>query len=36
MIAAIIAFFIISGKTGAPPAPKTVSKDFDFDKEFKI
>ncbi len=36
MIAAIIAFFIISGKAGAPPAPKTVSKDFDFDKEFKI
>jgi hypothetical protein len=36
MIAALIAFFIISGKSGAPPAPKTVSKDFDFDKEFKI
>lgn len=36
MIAAIIAFFIIAGKSGAPPASKTVSKDFDFDKEFKI
>lgn len=36
MIAAIIAFFIISGKSSASPASKTVSKDFDFDKEFKI
>lgn len=36
MIAALIAFFIISGKSFAPPASKTVSKDFDFDKEFKI
>ena len=35
MIAAIIAFFIISGKSFAS-APKTVSKDFDFDKDFKI
>jgi hypothetical protein len=35
MIAAIIVFFIISGKSSAS-APKTVSKDFDFDKDFKI
>ena len=35
MIAALIAFFIISGKSFTP-AQKTVSKDFDFDKEFKI
>jgi hypothetical protein len=35
MVAAIIAFFIISGKSSAA-APKTVSKDFDFDKDFKI
>ena len=35
MIAAIIAFFIISGRSSAS-APKTVSKDFDFDKDFKI
>jgi hypothetical protein len=36
MIAALIAFFIISGKSFAPPVTKTGSKDFDFDKEFKI
>lgn len=36
MIAAIIAFLIISGRGATPPAAKTVSKDFDFDKEFKI
>ena len=36
MVAAIIVFFIISGKRSAPPATKTVSNDFDFDKEFKI
>ncbi len=36
MLAALIAFFIISGKSFAPLASKTVSKDFDFDKEFKI
>lgn len=36
MIAAVVAFFIISGKSQTPPAAKTVSKDFDFDKEFKI
>lgn len=36
MIAAVIAFFIISGKNFAPAASKTVSKDFDFDKEFKF
>jgi hypothetical protein len=36
MIAAVIAFFIISGKSFGSSAPKTVSKDFDFDKEFKI
>ena len=36
MIAAIIAFFIISGKSFAPAAAKKVSTDFDFDKEFKI
>ncbi len=35
MIAAIIVFFIISSKSFAS-APKTVSKDFDFDKDFKI
>jgi len=35
MLAALIAFFIISGKSFTS-APKTVSKDFDFDKEFKI
>ena len=36
MVAALIVFFIISGKRPAPPAAKTASKDFDFDKEFKI
>ena len=36
MIAAIIAFFIISSKSFTSAAPKTVSKDFDFDKDFKI
>jgi len=36
MVAAIIVFFIISGKSFTTPAPKTVSKDFDFDKDFKI
>ncbi len=36
MIAAVIVFFIISGKSFASSAPKTVSKDFDFDKDFKI
>jgi hypothetical protein len=37
MIAALIAFFMIAGKTSAaPPAPKTGSGSFDFDKEFKI
>ena len=36
MIAAIIVFFIISGKNFTSSAPKTVSKDFDFDKDFKI
>jgi hypothetical protein len=35
MVAALIVFFIISGKSSAA-APKTVSKDFDFDKDFKI
>ena len=35
MVAAIIVFFIISGKNFTS-APKTVSKDFDFDKDFKI
>jgi len=35
MIAAAIVFFIISNKSFAS-APKTVSKDFDFDKDFKI
>jgi len=35
LVAALIAFFIISGKNFSA-APKTVSKDFDFDKEFKI
>ncbi len=36
MVAALIAFFLIAGKTSSPAAVKTVSKDFDFDKEFKI
>jgi len=36
MAAALIAFFMIAGKTSATPAPKTGSTDFDFDKEFKI
>jgi hypothetical protein len=36
MIAALLAFFIISGKSFSSAAPKTVSKDFDFDKDFKI
>jgi hypothetical protein len=39
MIAALIAFFIISGKsfTSAKSDKKTDDlKDFDFDKEFKI
>lgn len=36
MTAAIIVFFIISGKRPTSTAPKTVSKDFDFDKDFKI
>lgn len=35
MIAALVAFFIISGRNSVP-ASKTVAKDFDFDKEFKI
>jgi hypothetical protein len=38
MVAAIIAFFIISGKGSTAAAPKTGAKDFDFDfnKDFKI
>jgi hypothetical protein len=38
MIAALIAFLLIAGKTSAPPvaAAKTDLKGFDFDKEFKI
>ena len=37
MVAALIVFFIISGKTAAAaPAPKTAAQDFDFDKDFKI
>ena len=36
MIAAVIAFFIISRKSAVAAAPKPVSNDFDFDKEFKI
>lgn len=36
MVAALIAFFIISSKSFSTAAPKTVSKNFDFDKEFKI
>ncbi|HEY8559049.1 MAG TPA: DUF4149 domain-containing protein [Pyrinomonadaceae bacterium] len=35
MIAALIAFFVISGKTFAS-APKSTAKDFDFDKDFKV
>ena len=35
MLAALVVFFIVSGKVFAP-VKKTVSKDFDFDKEFKI
>jgi hypothetical protein len=37
MVAALIAFFLIAGKTSAPPpaAAKTTSDPFDFDKEFK-
>jgi hypothetical protein len=39
MVAALIAFFLIAGKTSAVPAAetaKTTSHPFDFDKEFKI
>jgi hypothetical protein len=38
MVAALLAFFIISGKSTktVAPASKTGSDDFDFDKEFKI
>jgi len=35
MVAALVVFFIIAGKN-LTAAPKTTSKDFDFDKEFKI
>lgn len=35
MVAALIAFFIVSGKSSAP-VKETVSKDFDFTKDFKI
>lgn len=36
MIAALVAFFIVAAKSYTPAAVKTASKDFDFDKEFKI
>jgi hypothetical protein len=36
MIAALLVFFIIAGRNPSSAATKTVSKDFDFDKEFKI